>query len=113
MRIVHLSTSDVAGGAARAAFRLHTGLKRLGHESTMLVLRKAGKDAAVEQFRMPGDPMSRLRAKFRARRIRKDFDKYLPTRPAGFEMFSDDRTPFAEHVARQLPPCDLINLHWV
>jgi hypothetical protein len=30
MRIVHLSTSDVGGGAARAAYRLHTGLLRLG-----------------------------------------------------------------------------------
>ena len=39
MRIVHLSTSDANGGAARAAFRVHTGLKRLGHDSTMLVLR--------------------------------------------------------------------------
>src|SRR5215210_5514719 len=89
MRIVHLSTSDVAGGAARAAYRLHTGLKRLGHESTMLVLRRVGKDADVKQFAPPTDLISRARMKFRARRIAKDLAKYEP-RPAGFEMFSDD-----------------------
>ena len=112
MRIVHLSTSDTAGGAARAAFRLHTGLKRLGHQSTMLVLRRVGKDPDVKAFKPPADLVSRMRMKLRARRIDKDLAKYEP-RPAGFEMFSDDRSPFAEHVARQIPPCDLINLHWV
>jgi glycosyltransferase involved in cell wall biosynthesis len=112
MRIVHLSTSDTAGGAARAAFRLHTGLKRLGHQSTMLVLRRVGKDPDVKAFRSPADLVSRVRMKLRARRIDKDLAKYEP-RPAGFEMFSDDRSPIAEHVAKQIPPCDLINLHWV
>ena len=40
MRILHLSTADIGGGAARAAFRLHTGLQRLGHQSQMLVLKR-------------------------------------------------------------------------
>jgi glycosyltransferase involved in cell wall biosynthesis len=112
MRIVHLSTSDVGGGAARAAFRVHTGLKRLGHHSTMLVLRRIGKDPDVAQFRLPSDLVSRVRMKLRARRIATDLAKYEP-RPPGYEMFSDDRSPFAKHVVRQIPPCDLINLHWV
>src|SRR5215211_4905273 len=113
MRIVHLSTSDTVGGAARAAFRLHTGLKRLGHDSTMLVLRRAGGDPDVIRFKAPADLYSRVRMKFRTRRIQKDFDRYLATRPPGFELFSDDRSSFAEHIVRQIPPCDLINLHWV
>jgi hypothetical protein len=37
MRLIHLSTSDSAGGAARAAYRVHSGLLRLGHDSRMLV----------------------------------------------------------------------------
>jgi hypothetical protein len=41
MRIVHLSASDCLGGAARAAFRLHRGLLAEGHESAMVVARKA------------------------------------------------------------------------
>ncbi len=37
MKILHLSTSDLDGGAARAAFRLHQGLRGLKVDSHMLV----------------------------------------------------------------------------
>ncbi len=29
-KVVHLSTYDIAGGAARAAYRLHAGLRKAG-----------------------------------------------------------------------------------
>jgi glycosyltransferase involved in cell wall biosynthesis len=37
MNVLHIGTSDNSGGAARAAFRLHTGLKNAGVDSHMLV----------------------------------------------------------------------------
>ena len=37
MKIVHISTADNSGGAARAAYRLHRGLRSAGHESRMMV----------------------------------------------------------------------------
>jgi len=37
LRVLHISASDNAGGSARATYRLHTGLKRLGADSRMLV----------------------------------------------------------------------------
>ena len=37
MKILHLSTSDIDGGAARAAYRLHKGLSEAGISSHMLV----------------------------------------------------------------------------
>ena len=37
MRIVHIATTDIMGGAARAAFRLHKALLAVGEESSMLV----------------------------------------------------------------------------
>lgn len=40
MRVLHLSTYDQVGGAARAAFRLHEGLRQLGVDSQMLVRKK-------------------------------------------------------------------------
>lgn len=49
MRIVILNTYDIQGGAARSAWGLHSGLQRLGHESTMLCLNKASQDASVEK----------------------------------------------------------------
>ena len=40
MKIVHLSTRDIAGGAARAAFRLHSQMLKSGIDSSMFVLTK-------------------------------------------------------------------------
>lgn len=113
MRIVHLSTNDVSGGAARAAFRVHTGLRRLGHDSRMIVLRKTSPDDAVTPLRPRTDLAGKWLRNFRKRRIHRDFARYAATRPAGFELFSDDRTDHAGQLLRQIPECDVINLHWV
>ena len=47
MRILHLSTSDDRGGAARAAYRIHQGVQRIGLGSRMLVQFKRGSDRTV------------------------------------------------------------------
>src|SRR5687768_4889756 len=113
MRIVHLSTSDSGGGAFRAAFRLHTGLRRLGHDSKMLVMRKGSGDGNVIAFKPRHDFVGRWQRKLRARRIWRDYEKYRPTLPSGIEPFSDDRSEHAGEVVRQIPECDVITLHWV
>ncbi len=112
MKILHLSTSDSSGGAARAAYRLHTGLRRLGHDSQMLVAEKKSQDPHVTALRHPMDVMTRVRRSRRRNKIARDHARY-PNRPAGYEMFSDDRTAHFDQITRQLPACDLINLHWV
>ncbi len=47
MRIVHLSSSDIVGGAARAAFRLHKALLKAGDDSLMLVASKSSTAGSV------------------------------------------------------------------
>lgn len=47
MRVLHFSTFDLIGGAARAAFQLHEGLCDLGVDSEMLVQRKDSTNPAV------------------------------------------------------------------
>jgi glycosyltransferase involved in cell wall biosynthesis len=47
MKIMHLSTSDLSGGAARAAYRLHRGLIADGVSSEMLVQYKDSDDYNV------------------------------------------------------------------
>ena len=47
LKIVHISTWDNAGGSGRAAYRLHTSLKKLGVQSRMLVGRKRTLDPDV------------------------------------------------------------------
>ena len=46
MRILHVATSD-GGGAGRAAYRLHQGLLRLGHDSRMMVRTRVNEDETV------------------------------------------------------------------
>jgi glycosyltransferase involved in cell wall biosynthesis len=113
MRILHLSTNDINGGAARAAFRLHTGLLRLGHESSMVVLRRSSADNSVRQLKWSDNLLTRFRRSRRRKRIQADFQEYKITLPPGFEAFSDDRSDAAYDLMQQLPPCDVINLHWV
>lgn len=47
MKVLHLSTHDIRGGAARAAYRLHQGLQTIGVTSSMLVQRRHGNDPTV------------------------------------------------------------------
>jgi hypothetical protein len=48
MRVLHLTHSDAAGGAARAAHRIHTALGAAGVQSEMLVADKGTADPSVD-----------------------------------------------------------------
>jgi len=50
MRVVHLSTTDVQGGAARGAYWLHRALADAGVDSQMLVGRKYSDDDSVHSL---------------------------------------------------------------
>jgi glycosyltransferase involved in cell wall biosynthesis len=47
-RIVHLNTADNEGGAARAAYRLHKGLRSLGLDSKILSMYKVTQDSNAQ-----------------------------------------------------------------
>lgn len=47
LRVVHIATTDIGGGAAIASYRLHQGLVRLGVDSQMVVAQKLTDDRAV------------------------------------------------------------------
>jgi glycosyltransferase involved in cell wall biosynthesis len=113
MRVLHLSTRDISGGAARAAYRLHRGLRFLGVQSSMFVLQRRSDDPTVIRFKRPKDPIRRLRRDLRRERIKRSFESYRTSRPGGLEPFSDDRTHFGSNVLRQLSPCSVIHLHWI
>jgi len=113
MNILHLSTSDISGGAALAAYRLHSGLRHLGHDSSMFVYQKHSSDDAVTVFTPPMRITDRLRRRLRKERIARSFARYSFSRPSGYEMFSDDRCEHGADPLGQLPPCDVINLHWI
>jgi len=47
MKVLNVCTNDIKGGAARAAYRIHSGLKKIGVGSIMFVKNKASFDSSV------------------------------------------------------------------
>jgi glycosyltransferase involved in cell wall biosynthesis len=113
MKILHLNTYDIRGGAARATYRLHRALQQAGHESTLLVREKRSNDPTVLTFKPSKNIFKRLRRRLRRSKIARDFARYQKTRPEGLELFTDDRSAECDAIVQSLPPSDLINLHWV
>ncbi len=101
MKALLLSTSDIDGGAARAAYRLHGGLQRIGVDSQMLVRDKRSHDRTV------------ISGKTKIAQLGANLDglplHLYPTRP----MFSPQWFPdaIAPKIAELSP--DIINLHWL
>ncbi len=107
MNILHLSTQDIGGGAARAAYRLHRGLQKIGHNSQMLVQEKLSDDKTVIAPKvrlLQGIAKSKLT--FEALPL-----KLYPQRSkaAFYTQWLPDRV--APQVAKINP--DIINLHWI
>jgi glycosyltransferase involved in cell wall biosynthesis len=113
VRIVHINTYDLVGGAARAAYRLHDGLLRLGEKSQMFVLEKVGDDASVIQYRPSQATASRLVRVLRRKILARALNKYRLTAPRGPGFFTDDRTIYGGDPWQYMPENDLLQLHWV
>lgn len=111
-KIAHVNTL-CSGGAARAVGRIHDGLVRIGCDSTIYTLRSESDRECIRMFHVPRDIKSRLLYRWRVVRIEHDYTPYWTTRPDGMELFSDDRSQYADDVLRQMPECDLVHLHWI
>lgn len=107
MRPLLLNTYDIRGGAARAAYRLHRGLREAGIDSRMLVQSKSSDDPYVE------GPRSRFETLMGV--VRPQFDilpTYLyPRRGKGVYYPGLLPGSYVNRV-RGLKP-DIIHLHWV
>lgn len=108
LNVLHLSTADIQGGAARAAYRLHQGLVKQGVNSAMLVQEKTSTDARVFA------PNKRSQQILTSTRVIWDTLplKFYP----GFQQdgaFYPQWLP--ERVAGQISKLqpDILNLHWL
>lgn len=113
LNILHISTSDIKGGAARAAYRLHQGQLREGLSSSILVSEGCSTDSSVTIFSPPLELNKRLYRVFRREMINRSFNRYQSLRPAGLELFSDDRSQFQNICLPRLSRTHLFNLHWI
>ncbi|MBN1680155.1 MAG: glycosyltransferase family 4 protein [Anaerolineae bacterium] len=114
MRVQLISTSDIGGGAAIAAYRLFRGLRQHGYQTSMLVQHRLSDDPDIHGFVFPMDTTSRIKRRWRRRQIDRDRRAYRYDHPAPFRAvhFSDDRSIYGAGMVRQVAQADVINLHW-
>ena len=107
MKVLHLSTTDIQGGAARGAFWLHKALQEQGVESTMYVDRKYSDDATVLS---PTGALARAGSRIRSRLDRMPLARYHMTQDS---FWSIGWVPHPiERVVRRIDP-DIVHLHWI
>jgi glycosyltransferase involved in cell wall biosynthesis len=111
MRILQISTTDISGGAARAAYRLASGLRALGHDCSMLVKSKKSAEAWVYQLDSPESPAA-LRLEEQAAWGDK-FCVYAHRTPISNTHFSLPLPASDVSAHEQVLRADVINLHWV
>jgi glycosyltransferase involved in cell wall biosynthesis len=112
MKIVQISRTDGGDGASNVALRVHRGLLRLGHDSSMFVAQRRGDpaDSTVVVYEPPTDYLTRVRRRLRDLQINRSFARYRKSRPPGYEAFSDDRTRNGSEFLKQLPRCDVLHV---
>lgn len=111
--MIHLSTSEMEGGAARGAYRLHHALRKQGEDSRMFVLRQQTSEPTTEQYHPPVGSTKRLLRAIRREHLRRAQLPYQQSRPEGCEHFRDDRSPIGPELWDRLCEADIVNLHWV
>jgi len=113
MKITHLSSRDSSGGAARAAYRLHRGLRGIGEDSSMFVRWKSVEDEYVEDWNEDLSLLGKIRARIKRRWLSYRFRSYQSTRPQEYGIFSQARTVIGEQVVGSIPGADIYNMHWI
>ncbi len=113
MRVALINTMDLKGGAARAAYRLHKGLRGSGVNSTYYVRDQIKSDPTIRRFVPdPAPEVARHRATCKTAR-EAAYNAYALTRSPDIELFSQDQVDGDENFFVQLPRADVLNLHWV
>ncbi|NEU81267.1 glycosyltransferase family 4 protein [Nostoc sp. UIC 10630] len=107
MKVLHLNTHDIGGGAARAAYRLHTGLQDIGLQSQMLVQEKSSNDKTVIA------PKIRLfQGIAKAKLTFESLPLKLYTQKKNTPFFIQWLPDRVISKVAQINP-DIINLHWI
>lgn len=108
MKVLTVNSADLEGGAARAAYRLHQGLLRIGMDPHMLVQGRTSDDPRVKG---PETSLSKAIS-----RIRPTLD-LLPVKRYpnfGSKLFSPAWLPFSGLADRiNASDADVVHLHWI
>lgn len=104
-RVLHLSSTDIRGGAARGAYWLHRALLDGGSDSMMLVDRKFTSDDTVVAPANGGAVVRRLRAIAERAPL-------APYRTTGESFWSTNWVPSLVARAIRTAAPDIVHIHW-
>jgi len=106
--VLHVNTSDLDGGAARAAHRIHRALRRAGVDSHMLVVEQQELAPNIHQVLSPGEKtMRRVKLALSNLLLAR---QHTPTNPVlhSLNRFSSGLADWINH-----SNFDVVNLHWL
>ncbi|MBY5267712.1 glycosyltransferase family 4 protein [Spiribacter salinus] len=107
MRVIHLNHSDISGGAARAAFRIHHSLRDAGVDSRMWVNKATAGDWTVDG---PPTKVAKALAAVRGHAAR----PLVKTFKAGNPIIHSPAILPSQWVKRiNASDADIVHLHWV
>ena len=113
MRVALINTMDVKGGAARAAYRLHKGLRGIGVESTYYVRDRYKQDPTIQAFVPDPSPQAAHARGAAKAALTGAYERYAATRSPDIELFSQEQVDGDGNMLVQIPRSELVNLHWV
>ncbi len=108
MKILHLSYSDIIGGAARSAYRIHHSLIKQGLNSQMWVNVKSSNDLTIKQ---PASKIDQFLNLSRNRLIKYTLNKLLKTKNTIIHSPSFLPSSWVKHINNS--DVDIVNLHWI
>jgi glycosyltransferase involved in cell wall biosynthesis len=111
MKIVQINTFDIQGGAARAAYRVHKGLRERGEECCMVVRYKKSTDSTVIDINTISDDKTRDEAIL----LETVQERYINAHRTDISntMFSLPYPGWDISRLSYIQEADIINLHWV
>ena len=111
LRVVHVNALESYGGAAKAAHRLHLGLRTIGIDSKMLVRDKSSSDDSVVQVNKGLKTLSGLTMHFGYqidRQPLKIYKGYSANSPWSLNWLTNDIAKQAQALAPHI-----VHLHWI
>lgn len=113
MRILHISSSDVTGGAARGAYRIHQSLLQAGVASRMLVANKCAGEESIVLPDLSRRLDHRLWRRSRRQLISIEERRIARSHQPGAELFSTANSSYVGCWDGALRNASVLNLHWV
>jgi glycosyltransferase involved in cell wall biosynthesis len=111
--IVHLTDTDLTGGAARAAYLLHRGLREAGANSSMLVNRKTSNDTSVATLKPKETISKKFQQKYNNYISKHKYREFREAMMRGNDCLLSPSRSITTEWQQQALHGSIIHLHWV